>query len=57
MEILIEINGMIIKQCTSTKFLGVTVDQYLEWNNLLKFSNKKIAKNLNIIIHILSSAI
>jgi len=43
------IDGMIIPQVDSTKFLGVFVDQHLKWNVHTHEISKKIMKNIGII--------
>ena len=49
----IKINGIEITQKASTKFLGVTIDQNLNWIEHNKLITQKVAKNLNIIRHIM----
>lgn len=43
------IDGHSIKQETSTKFLGVVLDQHLSWKDHIKAISSKIAKNIGII--------
>src|SRR6218665_1543207 len=45
----ISIDGNIIKQVFSTKFLGIHIDQYLTWEDHIKVISNKISKNLGII--------
>lgn len=52
MQLTININGIEIKQSTSTKFLGVTIDHHLEWKAYAEILKQKLAKNINIINHI-----
>jgi len=45
----ISIDGNIIKQVVSTKFLGIHIDQYLTWEDHIKVISNKISKNIGII--------
>jgi hypothetical protein len=49
----IKIKDMELTQKTSTKFLGVTIDQNLNWKEHTSQIALKISKNMNIIRHIL----
>lgn len=45
----ININGTIIKQVPSTKFLGVTIDSKLSWNEHVKEICNKISRSVGLI--------
>src|SRR5688572_13770576 len=45
----LSINGIPIIKVTSTKFLGVHVDQHLTWKEHIKSISDKIAKNIGIL--------
>ena len=45
----LSINGIPITKVTSTKFLGVHVDQHLTWKEHIKTISDKIAKNIGIL--------
>ena len=47
-----KINYIEIIQQTSIKFLGITIDQNLNWKEYTEILTNKIAKNMNIIKHI-----
>lgn len=49
----IKINGIEIIQKNSTKFLGVIIDEYLSWKEHTELIARKVAKNLNIIKHVM----
>ena len=44
------INGSVISEVASTKFLGVIIDSHLTWKPHIDYVSKKIAKNIGIII-------
>lgn len=48
----IKMDNINITQTSSTKFLGIIVDQHLSWKENTDNLAKKISKNLNIIKHI-----
>ena len=48
-EINIEINKIVIEQVKYTKFLGVIIDDNLDWSNHISYINSKIAKGVGII--------
>ena len=50
---LIKINNIEIAQKSSTKFLGITINQNLNWKEHTDQIANKLAKNLNIIRHVL----
>jgi Reverse transcriptase (RNA-dependent DNA polymerase) len=43
------IDGNIIPQVTHTKFLGVIIDQHLNWSEHIKIVSMKIAKNVGVL--------
>src|ERR1043165_9680333 len=43
------IDGNIIPQVSTTKFLGIYIDQYLNWSEHIKIISMKIAKNAGIL--------
>src|SRR6218665_2506811 len=45
----IMIAGNYIEQVKSTKFLGLYIDEHLTWNEHIKVTSNKIAKNIGII--------
>ena len=45
----LKIDDIIIPQVTSSKFLGVHIDQHLKWNTHILEITKKISKNIGII--------
>src|SRR6218665_953735 len=45
----IMIAGNNIEQVKSTKFLGLYIDEHLTWNEHIKVTSNKIAKNIGII--------
>ena len=51
-EIKIIINNVEINQKSSTKFLGIIIDQNLNWHEYMDILAHKMAKNLNILRHI-----
>lgn len=57
MKLTININGVEIRQSTSTKFLGITIDHHLEWKEYTDILKQKLAKIINIIKHIKNSLI
>ena len=48
-EINIEINKIVIEHVKYTKFLGVIIDDNLDWSNHISYINSKIAKGVGII--------
>src|ERR1043165_4473680 len=59
-SLLLSINGTLISQVSSSKFLGVYIDQHLTWNDHIKNISAKVAKNIGILYrtsHILPSSI
>jgi len=46
------LEGSIIRQVDSTKFLGVFLDQHLSWKTYINYISQKIAKNIGIISRI-----
>ena len=48
-EINIDINKIVIEQVKYTKFLGVIIDDNLDWSNHISYINSKIAKGVGII--------
>ena len=48
MDIKIFINNIPIQQVDSTKFLGVIIDDDLNWSNHISYINSKIAKGIGI---------
>lgn len=48
----IKINGTNLLQKSSVKFLGVIIDQHLNWREHTDEISNKIAKNLNVIRHV-----
>ena len=49
LNINILIDSNIVPQVTSTKFLGVYIDQHLNWSEHIKMISAKIAKNIGIL--------
>ena len=45
----ININGQTINEVTETKFLGVILDNKLNWNAHIKYISKKISKSVSIL--------
>ena len=45
----LKIDNITIPQASSTKFLGVHIDQHLKWTSHITEITKKVAKNLGII--------
>ena len=43
------LDGVVLKQVTHTKFLGVEIDENLSWKNHLRDVTNKVAKNIGII--------
>lgn len=43
------IDGNIVPQVTCTKFLGVYIDQHLNWSEHIKIISMKIAKNIGVL--------
>jgi len=43
------IDGNVIPQVTQTKFLGVVIDQHLNWSEHIKIVSMKIAKNIGVL--------
>ena len=43
------INNQLIKRQSSTKFLGILLDQNLSWKDYLKLTENKVAKNIGLI--------
>lgn len=48
----IKINDTILTQKSSIKFLGIIVDEHLNWKNHIVELSNKLSKNLNLIRHI-----
>jgi len=48
-KINIKIDNSIIEQVVHTKFLGVIIDQKLDWSNHISYINTKIARGIGII--------
>ena len=48
-DITLTIDGIKITQVVSVKFLGVMVDEHLNWKNHINTMEKKIAKNIGIL--------
>jgi len=56
----LKIDGNSISQVASTKFLGIYIDQFLTWDEHIKITANKLAKNIGIIrkiSHLLSPKI
>ena len=49
MDIKLCINNVTIHQVDDTKFLGVIIDDDLNWSNHMSYINSKIAKEIGII--------
>ena len=45
----IEVDNVIVEQVKSTKFLGVYIDDKLNWNVHIDYISKKISKNIGVI--------
>ena len=45
----INVRGQIVNEITETKFLGVILDNKLNWNAHIKYISKKISKSLSIL--------
>ena len=43
------LNGNVVKRVTSTKFLGITVDDQLKWKQHIDYIKNKISKSIGII--------
>src|SRR3984885_15630222 len=50
----IQIDNVIIPQVNSTKFLGIFIDQHLNWSEHINYISIKIAKSIGIISRISS---
>ena len=44
------LNGNVVKRVTSTKFLGIIVDDQLKWKQHIDYIKNKISKSIEIII-------
>ena len=49
LKVKIKINNHVIEQVEHTKFLGIVIDQKLDWSNHIAYINTKIAKGIGII--------
>ena len=49
MDVYLCINKVPIEQADNTNFLGVTIDDNLNWSNHISYINSKIAKGIGII--------
>ena len=49
MDVKLCINKVPIQQVDDTKFLGVIIDDNLNWSNHISYINSKIAKGIDII--------
>ena len=49
MDVKLCINKVPIQQVDNTKFLGVIIDDNLNWSNHISYINSKIAKGIGII--------
>src|SRR6218665_1633999 len=46
------INNSLLSQISSTKFLGVVIDQHLTWKDHISLMTNKISKNIDVIARI-----